>query len=148
MDHSKLLALLGYNLAQASVPTLRIFDSNIGKPLRVTQVEFSILVLIHSNPDATSKQLCQALATAPARMSLLLDRLNGRGLIARSQSEVDKRMQHLRLSKSGEAFVSKSLAIASDMEGDLLRSLSKGERVVLMELLWKIATSAGRERSI
>ena len=50
-------------------------------------------------PDATSKQLCQALATAPARMSLLLDRLG------------------------------------------------KGERTVLMELLWKVATAA-RERSL
>lgn len=142
-----MLCLLGYNLAQASVPTLRIFDAHIGKPLRVTQVEFSILVLIHGNPDATSKQLCQALATAPARMSLLLDRLNGRGLIARVQSEMDKRVQHLRLSRSGEALVQKSLAIASTMETDLLRNLSKGERTVLMELLWKIATSA-RGRSL
>ncbi|MBS0341200.1 MAG: MarR family transcriptional regulator [Proteobacteria bacterium] len=147
LDHSKLLALLGYNLAQASVPTLRIFDSHIGKSLGVTQVEFSILVLLHSNPGATGKQLCQALATAPARMSLLLDRLGGRDLIARVQSDVDKRVQHLRLSRSGESLVQKALAIASTMEADLLHNLSKGERTVLMELLFKIATS-GRVRNL
>lgn len=142
LDHSKLLTLLGYNLAQASVPTNRIFDAYIGKPFRVTQVEFSILVLIHSNPDATSKQLCQAMASSAARMSLLLDRLNGRGLIAREQSEVDKRFQHLRLSKSGEQLVGKALDIACTMETDLLNGLSRGERVVLMELLWKVATAS------
>jgi len=142
LDHSKLLTLLGYNLAQASVPTLRIFVSNIGKPFKVTQVEFSILVLIHSNPGATSKQLCQALASSAARMSLLLDRLSERDLIAREQSDVDKRFQHLRLSKSGEQLVGKALDIASTMETDLLNSLSRGERLVLMELLWKIATAS------
>ncbi|MBO9513005.1 MAG: MarR family transcriptional regulator [Variovorax sp.] len=144
LDHSKLLVLLGYNLAQASIPTGKIFQTRIGKPLALTQVEFSVLLLIHSNPGVTGKQLCQSLATAAARMSLVLDRLMGRGLIDKEQSGTDKRVQHLRLSKAGQRLADKALAIAGTMETDLLRRLSKGEQAMLMEMLLKIASS-GRE---
>ena len=144
LDHSKLVNLLGYLLAQASVQTNKIFDTQVARPLQLTQLEFSILVLVHCNPGTTSKQLAQALATVPARMSLLLDRLDGRSLICREQSVVDKRFQHLTLSNSGVALVNKALSISTTMEEALLRHLTRGERTVLMELLWKVAM-AGRK---
>lgn len=139
LDHSRMQTLLGYNLAQASIPTLKVFERHIGKPLGVTQVEYTVLVLIDSNPDVTGKQLCASLSTAAARMSLILDRLAERDLVAKKQGDDDKRVQHLRLTKSGKAFVEKAQGIAATMENDLLRPLTGVEKAVLMELLRKVA---------
>lgn len=139
LDHSRMQNLLGYNIAQASIPSSKVFQRSIGRPFEISQVEFTILVLLHSNPGATGKQLCESLGAPAARMSLLLDRLSGRGWIVKTQSGQDKRLQHLQLSAEGEALVLKSLDVASTMENDLLSHLTKIEQVVLMELLRKVA---------
>jgi DNA-binding MarR family transcriptional regulator len=139
LNHERMHTLLGYNLAQACIPSFKVFEKYIGKPLEVTQVEYTVLVLIDSNPDATSKQLCQSLGTAAARMSLIIDRLADRKYLTKTQSLVDKRVQHLRLTRSGKAFVDKAEGIAASMENELLRHLTKVEQAVLMELLRKVA---------
>lgn len=140
LDHGLMQTLLGYNMAQASIPTGRVFDANIGKPLGLSQVEYTTLVLIRSNPEVTGKKLCLALNHAAARMSLILDRLSERGLVARTQSGEDKRVQNLRLTRQGASLVEKALAIAASMEDDLLRCLTKVEKAVLLELLQKVAS--------
>lgn len=140
LDHSLMQTLLGYNIAQASIPTTRVFDKNLGKPLGLSQVDYTTLVLIKANPDATGKKLCQSLNTAAARMSLILDRLAERGLILRVQSGEDKRVQHLKLTKEGKSLVDKALGIAASMEDELFKHLTKVEKVILMELLMKVAS--------
>lgn len=139
LDHSQMQKLLGYNIAQASIPTSRIFQQSLGGPLGVSQIEYTILVLIHSNPGATGKQLCQSLDTTAARMSLLLDRMADRGWMTKAQSTDDKRSFHLNLTAAGTQFVSRALEVAEGMERDLLAHLTKAEQAILMELLRKVA---------
>jgi len=139
LDHSKMQKLLGYNLAQASIPSSKVFQRLIGRPLGLSQVEFSILVLLSSNPGCTGKQLCDSLGTSAARMSLLLDRLAGRMWIEKTQSGLDKRLQYLELTPAGEELVHKSFGLASSMEVDVLSHLTKIEQVLLTELLIKVA---------
>lgn len=139
LDHSRMQTLLGYNIAQASIPSSKVFQRAIGRPFGISQVEFTILVLLSSNPGATGKQLCASLGTTAARMSLLLDRLAERGWIVKTQSGQDKRLQHLQLKPEGDALVRKTLHVAATMENDLLRHLTKVEQAVLMELLRKVA---------
>lgn len=140
LDHSQMQKLLGYSIAQASIPTSRIFQQSLGAPLGVSQVEYTILVLIQSNPGATSKQLCLSLDTTAARMSLLLDRMADRGWVEKSQSMDDKRSFHLGLTAAGSTFVKRALAVAETMERELLGHLTKVEQTILMELLAKIAS--------
>ncbi|MCS7100202.1 MAG: hypothetical protein NZL99_00750, partial [Burkholderiaceae bacterium] len=48
LDEGAMQRLLGYNLAQAAIPTSRIFRLRIG-PLGLTQVEFTVLILLLTN---------------------------------------------------------------------------------------------------
>jgi len=79
--------------------------------------------------------------TTPS-ITVLLDKLQERGLLLRERSKTDGRGMSLSLTKQGLALV--SLALKQLLAGDdeLLENLSAGERIILTELLHKIWQSA------
>ncbi len=133
-----MLRLLGYNLAQASIPTMRVFRRHIA-PLGLTQVEFTVLTLLASNRDVTQAQLGRALGAAPSNLTNLLGRLEGKKLIERRRSAHDARAQAIALTRAGAMLARKAGALADGMEDGVLRHLSDGERHMLFELLQKVA---------
>ena len=133
-----MLKLLGYNLAQASIPTTYAFRKRIA-PLGLTQVEFTVLTLLATNPDVTQLQLGRALGAAPSNLTNLLGRLEAKDLLQRRRSSVDARAQTIALTRAGAALAKKACALSEGMEDNLLRHLSDGERHLLFELLQKIA---------
>jgi DNA-binding MarR family transcriptional regulator len=142
IDQSCLQHLLGYQIARADVPTRRTFAEHIGKPLELSPVEFSCLVLLAFNPGATPKQLAEALAMVAPAVTVLLDRLEKRGLIERARSDSDRRAQLVTLTPAGQALALKAHALSMDMERALLGALSAAERAILIELLQKVARAA------
>ncbi|WP_298927991.1 MarR family transcriptional regulator [uncultured Ramlibacter sp.] len=139
LDHSRMTRLLGYNLAQASVPSNKVFDKHIAKVYALKQVEFTILQLASSNRDLSSKQLALALNIPAPNLSVILDRLQARELLKRTRSEADRRVQFIRLTAKGTSLANKADATASQMEQELLRHLSDAEQAMLFELLRKVA---------
>jgi len=78
LDQSCLQHLLGYQLAQANIPIRKVFLKNIGEPLQLGTVEFTVLSLVAHNCGVTQKQLSQALAVSAPNITTLLDRLEQR----------------------------------------------------------------------
>lgn len=138
LDQGPLLKLLGYNLAQASIPTSRVFRRRIA-PLRLTQGEYTVLTLLAHNADVTQVQLGRVLGATPSNLTNLLGRLQGKGLITRRRSTVDARAQCITLSRSGAVLARRAAAAAAGMEETLLLHLTEGERGMLFELLQKVA---------
>lgn len=143
LEHKPLKHLLGYALARASIPTDQVFYASIGAPLQLRRTEFTILSLIDANVEVTAKRLSSALSLSAPNMSVVLDRLEKRGLIRRAQSGADKRAQFLHLTPEGKALTAQAVKIAKHMEDPLLASLTAGERAMLFELLGKVAKQAG-----
>lgn len=139
VDQSCLAHLLGYQIAQADIPTKGAFYKHIGEPLGLKPVEFTILVLVLHNRGCTGKQLAQALAVTAPSITLLLDRLSDKGWVTRVRSETDRRAQNIHLTATGEALAKRAHAVSRAMEQDVLRHLSEGERAMLLELLQKVA---------
>jgi DNA-binding MarR family transcriptional regulator len=142
LDQSCLQHLLGYQIARADVPTRRAFAEHIGKPLDLSPVEFSSLVLLAFNPGTTPKQLAEALAMVAPAVTVLLDRLEKRGLIERARSDSDRRAQIVSLTPTGRELALQAHALSMDMEQDVLGALSAAERAILIELLQKVARAA------
>ncbi|MBS0343014.1 MAG: MarR family transcriptional regulator [Proteobacteria bacterium] len=132
--------LLGYNLAQACIPSFAIYEEAIGGPLQLRQVEFTILVLVSSNENVTQKSLSLALDIAAPNLTVILDRLDRRGLVRRVRSETDRRAQHVQLTAKGRTLTRKATQAAEQMEDALLGQLSRAEQAMLFELLQKVAT--------
>jgi DNA-binding MarR family transcriptional regulator len=131
--------IVGYQLAQAAVATTQVFMRRVGRPLKLRPVEFTILALVRDNPDATARQIARALAVTPPNIALWLDKLESRGFIARTRSERDARMQHIRATAAGAALVLKAAAQLVEGERAELSALTAVEQAMLVELLHKIA---------
>lgn len=145
LDHQPLKHLLGYNIALAAVHTDRVFLEAIGAPLQLRQVEFTILLLIDANEEVTAKRLSAALALSAPNMSVVLDRLERRGLIKRVPSGADKRALLLQLTAKGRTLAAQAARISQDMEEHVLSRLTPAERAMLLELLEKVG---GRAASV
>ncbi len=138
LDQSRLLHLVGYAASRASIELKKTFARHLG-PLELKVVEFSILVLVASNPQVNQKQLGQALDVSAPNMAVTLDRMAERGWVERIRSTQDRRAQHIHLTPRGRALAQQAEKIASTMESAALRGLSSAERALLIELLLKVA---------
>ena len=139
VDQSCLAHLLGYRIAQAGIPAKAAFFKHLGEPLEIRPVEFTILTLVGFNPGVTQKQLSQALAVSAPNITILLDRLAEKGWLRRVRSETDHRAQNIHLTDEGSRLAKQAHKISLTMEQEMLRALSEGERVMLRELLGKVA---------
>jgi DNA-binding MarR family transcriptional regulator len=139
VDQSCLQHLLGYHMAQADIPAKAAFYKYIGEPLKLRHVEFTILMLVKSTPAITQKQLSQTLAVSAPNITILLDRLVDKGWIERVRSETDRRMQHICLTAEGALMAERAHRLSLSCEFEMLRHLTEGERIMLLELLDKVA---------
>ena len=139
LDEGGIHDLLGYQLAQASILTTEAFQTTVGKPLDLRKVEFTILQLVHQNSPVTATKVAKALAVTTPGVTICLDRLEGRGLLVRERSDVDRRTQNLSITRKGQALVTSALTLLRQADGEILAHLSAGERHMLLELLQKVA---------
>lgn len=138
LDQSGLTHLVGYASTRAAIEMKKSFQRHMG-PLKLKAVEFSILVLVDTNPEVNQKQLGLALEVSPPNLAVTLDRMVAQGWVRRERSERDRRAQLVRLTPAGQALVKRARKISETMEQDALKVLSPAEQAMLIELLQRIA---------
>lgn len=141
LDPSGIQHLLGFRLALAEVGTRRVFQDHIGTPFELRPVEFTLLMLLQTNPGATPKRLAQALRLSPPNVTVLVDRLAARGLVKRQPCPDDGRATIVQLTRAGAERARRAHEVSRTMEDGLLQVLTPGERVLLGELLDKLAAA-------
>ena len=134
-----LSGLLGFHIAQASVTPYSLFEQHVGQPFGLRKVEYSLLMLVLSNGPLSPRKLAQALALSAPNVTMLLDRMQERGLLRRERSLLDRRSQNVVLTDEGQRIAQASAAAAAPMERALLARLSRAEHAMLIELLCKVA---------
>ena len=139
LDQSRLAHTLGYAIARAAVTTNQLYSQGVGEALGVRPVEFTLLQLIFSNRNTTQKRLCDLLRVPAPQMTLNHDRLQERGWVVRERDANDRRALHLQLTPDGERLAEQSLAALRVAEQALAPVLTEGERLLLQELLAKVA---------
>jgi DNA-binding MarR family transcriptional regulator len=139
LAEAKLHFVLGYQLAQATIVTNRLFVEHVGEPFGLRPVEYTVLTLIDENPGGSLARIARALAVTAPHITAIVDRLEQRKLIERSQSEDDRRTQVLHTTKKGSDLVRKATGNIVAAEKASLSNLSLGEHTILVELLHKVA---------
>jgi DNA-binding MarR family transcriptional regulator len=145
LDQSRLTYLVGYAASRAAITMRRVFARHFG-PLDLKVVEFSILMLVASNPEVNPKRLGQALDISAPNMAVMLDRMVERGWVERVRSTQDRRAVHIHLTAKGKELVQRAEKIAATMENATLRVLSAAERALLIELLMKVVSGKAGKR--
>lgn len=138
LEEARLQMVLGYQLAQASIVTDAIFRREVGEPLELRPVEYTVLTLIAENPGGSSARLARALSVTPPHITALVDRLVARGFVQRKASAEDRRSQVLTATRAGAELVRKATERIVAAERAAL-PLSTGEQAILAELLHKVA---------
>ncbi len=136
--------VVGYQLAQATIVTTQVFEAEVGSISGLRPVEYTMLALVHANPDVTARQLARGLSVTPPNIAVWLDRLESRGLVVRSRSTADARMQHIRATTAGASLARRSTQRLVDGEAVAMAALSAAERGMLVELLHKVAMTRKR----
>jgi DNA-binding MarR family transcriptional regulator len=144
LAEAELHGVVGYQLAQATIVTTQVFNAEVGAAGKLRPVEYTVLALVRANPGVTARQLAKGLAVTPPNIAVWLDRLQTRGLVARSRSDADARMQHIRVTRAGAALVGRATQRLLEGEAAALATLSAAERAMLVELLHKVAMARKR----
>jgi len=140
LDQSRLTNIAGYANTRASIEFVKGFKRNLG-PLHLRAVEFSILVLADSNEGANQRQLGEALEVSAPNVAITLDRMAERGWVQRVRSTEDRRVQIIHLTPHGKQLLERAEKVVRKMDAEITRNLSEGERLLLIELLLKVARS-------
>jgi DNA-binding MarR family transcriptional regulator len=137
LDQSRLTTLVGYAASRAAIELRKAFARHLG-PLGLKVLDYSILVLVASNPEVNQKQLGEALDVAAPNMAITIDRLVEAGWVERVRSTRDRRAMLIHLTRAGRELVQRAEKTAATMEEGTLRALSPAERALLVELLLKV----------
>ena len=139
LDEAAMKELVGYQLAQASIVTIEVFDEQVGRPQDLKAVEYTMLALIQANPGVSPARLRKALCLSAPYVTSSLEKLHTRGFILREVNQQDRRGQHLRVTRAAErrgAGLTESVLAA---ERGRLHTLALAEQRMLAELLHKLA---------
>ena len=141
LNQDLLLSLVGYNCRRAYLAIMPLFLERMSE-YELRAVDFSVLSLLHANPNITQKRLSKAIHVSPPNLAILLDRLEARGLLMRQRNPLDKRSQTLILTPDGARMAAAAEQRVSDLESEATSGLTDSERAQLLKLLQKIAMPA------
>ena len=142
LEEARLQSVLGYQLAQAAIVAQEVFVAHIGEPFGLRPVEYTVLTLIAENPGGSLARIARALAVTAPNITVMVDRLEARGLVAREQSAEDRRTQVLHTTAKGADLVRQATERVIAGERQTL-PLTPGEHAMLLELLHKVACARG-----
>ena len=144
LQELELRHLLGYQVAQASIVTLQVFDEVVAKREGLRTVEYTALALIRANGAVSPAQLAKAINLSPSYITVALDKLEARGLVKRETNDEDRRGQRLHATATGEALVKRLTDELLQAEREAVHTLTSVERLMLAELLHKLSRARRR----
>jgi DNA-binding MarR family transcriptional regulator len=136
LDWGALPGLLGYALRRAQVAIFADFARAVPE---LTPGQFGVLTLIERNAGLSQSELGDALGVDRSTMVATLDRLEGRGLLARAPSPSDRRAHSLQLTREGRALLADAARRIGAHEARIAAALSEAERRQLMALLARLS---------
>jgi DNA-binding MarR family transcriptional regulator len=139
---------LGYYLSKARNVLAERMDRAV-KPLGLTAPQIGIVLLLSHKRATTPFELSRAMSYDSGSMTRMLDRLAKKGFIARTRSEVDRRVVKLELTSAGQDAAAQLPALCAAVLDEQLRGFSPDEVGTLVNLLSRfVANSSASGDSI
>jgi DNA-binding MarR family transcriptional regulator len=130
-----LLAQLGAHAAGAFAERVRRLD--------LTPPQAGVLRRLGQFPGQSQRGLADALGMHAPRLVVLIDELEGRGLVTRARDPDDRRNYAISLTDKGGRALAKLAGIAREHELAITAALDDDERAQLLKLLRRLAEEQG-----
>ncbi|MDR6776363.1 MULTISPECIES: MarR family winged helix-turn-helix transcriptional regulator [Paenibacillus] len=108
----------------------------------LTEAQLTVLEVLNEYGRMKPSQLIPYLATTPAAVTMLLDRMERNRLVTRFRDVKDRRIVWIVISDQGREEVERGLRIRDDFLGSALNRISQHNQNLLVYLLGKITTKA------
>ncbi|WP_379150696.1 MarR family winged helix-turn-helix transcriptional regulator [Paenibacillus sp. sgz5001063] len=114
-------------------------DSNLAPTL--TDAQLTVLELLQERDAMKPSDLAPHLATSPAAVTMLLDRMEKHGLIVRERDAADRRIVWVSITETGKKETERGLQIRSDFFAEALDPISSHNQQLLLYLMGKMAVA-------
>jgi len=142
-DKIHLDASLGYYLTKARNVLMERTDRAV-KPLGLTAQQIGVMLMLSCGRAHTPFELSRAMSYDSGSMTRMLDRLEKKGFIVRTRSDVDRRMIRLELTPYGRDLAQQLPALGATVLNEQLRGFSAADLATLTGLLGRlIANGSG-----
>jgi DNA-binding MarR family transcriptional regulator len=108
----------------------------------LTPASFGLLNVLGVRKGAIQQELGSAMGVDPSTMVSLIDELEGAGLAKRRPSPKDRRAREITITPKGRRLLERGRTMALQVEDEVLRGLSAGERRELLGLLRRALDAA------
>jgi len=118
---------------------LKKASASVFQPELASEAQFNVLVLLQdAQKPLTQKELSRKLLVDKSNMTGLIERLEQQGLVARTQSEYDRRSADVSLTKAGQKLTAKVDKRYAERVQSIMADLSERDCKDLIRLLKKI----------
>lgn len=107
-------------------------------PLDLTSVQYAALNMIEQVPGIDQASLSDMIAFDKTTIVKVLDRLVEKGLITRTRSETDRRVNHLHATAKGSQVLKEIHPMLDRSDKRILAPLNAAEQRTFMELLTRL----------
>ena len=136
-DIGEIRNIVGFHIRLAHGAVYRHFTESFAH-LELTQKQVSVLWLVDDHPDIAQTNLAQRMRMDRATTMAIVNRLEGKGYLARSKSSNDGRKQALNLTAPGRKALSTAKRAIQQHEQWLKSRFNEREVSKLIELLSRI----------
>lgn len=137
VDLGPLPGLAGYALRRSQIAVFQDFMRSMGET-GIRPAQYSILTVIARNPGLKQAAVSDSLGIERARLVLVLNELEERGLAKRVLSTTDRRSHALFLTKEGETLLADLDRRVAEHESRLTAKLGQAGQRQLLDLLSKL----------
>ncbi len=137
MNFDDLDQVLGFHVRQAQGTMHRRVITVLAR-VELTQKHAATLWLVGANPGTSQIALGGALRMDRATTMAIIDKLEGRGLVVRQRSLVDRRRHELFLTPAGQKMLVKVKSLIKEHERQFAERFTQAELATLVSLLQRI----------
>ncbi|MFK0523103.1 MarR family winged helix-turn-helix transcriptional regulator [Paenibacillus illinoisensis] len=114
----------------------------------LTEAQLAVLEVLEDHQKMKPSDLIPFLATTPAAVTMLLDRMEKNNLIRRDRDDNDRRIVWVSLSDKGRMETERGVAIRNDFMNSVLSNISMHNQQLLVYLLGKMTTPKTKEHAL
>jgi len=108
----------------------------------LTPALFGVLNVLGARKRAIQQEIGSAMGIDPSTMVSLIDQLESAGLAKRRPHPTDRRAREVAITAKGRRALERGRRMANQVEDEVLRGLTAGERRELLSLLRRALSSA------
>ena len=113
---------LGYRIRRAQLWVFREVSQRLA-PFDISPAQFSVLSVIDANPGVNQLAIAQVLSIERAGLGRMVDHLERRGLVTRTESSINRRYYLLYLTREGSGLFGRLKPMIAASEKSLLKKI-------------------------